>query len=178
MNTEKLTVLLERAKDIDILPVCQDESSLAEQLMQTLTELSKAVECHRKQRHANIELFMQKIKLGYDKAYRDYIGYTVEDSLAGIVIVCLAINNNFEVDIASGYKIRKNMQLAYPSADKSFADNAWQFSKAIIGGPTIKAAMFIKLLNIIHFVELWSKQLDIDIWRHVEIKLNYIARKP
>lgn len=151
------------------------DRTLSHHLMLIMNDVCEAADANARAEYALMQQFTDSTA-NFDKRYVDFVMNTVEERLAIIIIRCMHTANAMQVQIVDGYELADNLLIAFPDQHKSFVENAWQLSKCINGGPIIKRSMFMKLLNIIRFVELWSSMLHFDIWQYVELRLQYDER--
>lgn len=138
-------------------------------LMLVITELSEAVEADRVNLRANIPDYVNSISnttVSSDNTSRFhtlFIKDTVEDELADAVIRLL--------DLAGlrGYNVNRFLIKA-PVMDKLFAENIFKITTEICYFRwSMEERVNFAILNI----EELCKELQIDLWLHVELKLRY-----
>lgn len=133
-------------------------------LMLVLTELSEAIESDRKNRHANLEKFYQGI--AYGSVFETYIKDTVEDELADAIIRLLDLAGLREYTLP--YML---LSVSNLSDNNSFTENVFLICRNIIN---YKYSDVERINFAILSIEYLSKEiLKFDIWKHVELKLEY-----
>ena len=145
-------------------------------LMLVITELSEAVEADRKGKRA--QLGVEAYSGTFDpKGFELWVKDTVEDELADTVIrlLDLAGLRNAEITINNGF-IGDTKELIF--RDKSFPELVFWITRRIISlkiyVSRINNLVSIVLMSIIALCE----HLNIDLWHHVELKLQYNKTRP
>lgn len=135
-----------------------------------ITELCEAIQADRVKKRANIEKFnwFQERSSDPDKMFnadfKIYILSTVEDELADAVIRLLSF---------AGYKkksiVVKRSDIEYEKrfnkmSSKSFTEIVYQF---------IMLISEINGLNLIAYLFAFAEYLEIDLMKHIELKMKY-----
>lgn len=153
-------------------------------LMLTITELSEAVEAHRKGRIASvpdvIEDFPDKT---FILSFEAHIKDTVEDELADTAIRLLDIygyiivNNSETPDITE--RVMDNLLFArdFVGAPGEFTDWAFAIVRDISENTTAHATL-LKVYNSLCTLLCMVEYFDIDLERHVRLKMRYNATRP
>lgn len=157
-------------------------------LMLVITELSEAVEADRgnnRNRRANMDWFNKRIQTSrsykgldpsitkeraYEVIYNETIKGSIEEELADSVIRLLDLVG------LRGYKGLKDLLLvATVSEKKTFTENIFSICKDMIFYKYSEPERIsYALLNI----ERLCSMLNIDLWLHVDLKLEYNRVKP
>lgn len=148
----------------------------AHYLMLVITELSEAVEAHRKGKFADTNTYKRCIEdsenLGYDCmeyklcVFKHHIKDTLEDELADAIIRLLDLAGLrkyvFRDAILTSEIVKKEI---------TFTENIFEICKSLI---YYKYSMIERIYFSILNIEFLSKEImGIDIWEHVELKLWY-----
>lgn len=155
--------------------------------MLVLTEVSEAVEADRKCRHADIESYEDEIKYGADVYDRDtrspfekYIKDTVEDELADVCIrifdLCGTLGIEPEVPSADASSMEEFRNLF---GKDTFCERMYGLTCLLIEDfaddedfveDTLGSALF--------FIMCLCKDMEIDLERHIELKMRYNELRP
>jgi hypothetical protein len=158
-------------------------------LMLVITELSEAIEADRKDKRAKTKELTEHLKYQnakkedrwwiewYPHWYDTFIKGSIEEELADTVIrlLDLAGLRNAEITINNGF-IGDTKELIF--RDKSFPELVFWITRRIISlkiyVSRINNLVSIVLMSIIALCE----HLNIDLWHHVELKLQYNKTRP
>ncbi len=146
--------------------------------MLVITELAEAVDADRKGRRANIEEYNSLMK-GYTPSdspitfvhlFETHIKDTIEDELADAAI------RLFDLAGLRGYSPMKDALLcATVSKKKTFPENIFSICKDIAYYKYSESErVSYAILNIERLCEI----MNIDLWKHVELKLKYNSLRP
>lgn len=157
-------------------------------LMLVITELSEAVEADRSNNHnrrANIDWFNKRIKTSrsykgldpsitkeraYEVIYNETIKGSIEEELADSVIRLLDL-----VGLRGYTNLKDLLLVATVSEKKTFTENIFSICKDMIYYKYSEPERIsYALLNIERLCYL----LNIDLWLHVDLKLEYNRVKP
>lgn len=133
-------------------------------LMLVVTELSEAIEAHRKGRKSDISYYDEAVEKYDERAWFEYnIKDTMEDEFADAAIRILDLMGKHK------YRVITSPSIDYDS-DKMLTDNMFALTSLIIDSKrfTEEDANVI-LSTIIHF----SKKLEIDLDWHITAKMKY-----
>ena len=140
-------------------------------LMLVITELSEAVEADRKSKRSDNDYSVVELYRQYNifnSIFETLIKDTVEDELADAVIRLLDLAGLREVSfrcILPAFIIRKN---------DSFPENIYAICKRITKIDECK----YKVADILSNIEGLCKSMNIDLWYHIELKLQYNTTRP
>lgn len=155
-------------------------------LMLVITELSEAVEAHRKVKMANVHLFnafdtdneyeQKKHQNRWDRPSHDVFSFqscikdTVEDELADSVIRLLDLAGLRNISI---YEYNTERKSHYEIAKKHFPTKSFpELIFAVI--PTLLSEDIAKAVSLsILSIEWICEHLNIDLWQHVDLKFQY-----
>lgn len=138
-------------------------------LMLIVTELSEAVEAHRRGKRANVNSFdfgINDVGSDFTAAFEHCIKNTIEDELADTVIRLLDLSGLREIGITSD-KFNKTF-------NGSFPENIYEILRSFVR----PNGLGIKISVLIRDVEDLCNQMNIDLWMHVNLKLLYNQIKP
>lgn len=141
-------------------------------LMLVVTELSEAVEAHRKGKKAHIESFdfgINDVGADFIEAFEHCIKDTIEDELADTVIRLLDLAGLREYTI-QGFLLEPVFTI-----DRTFPENIFRITTEIV---YYKWSIQERICFAIFNIESFCKQLSIDLWMHVNLKLLYNQAKP
>lgn len=149
-------------------------------LMLVITEISEAVEAHRRCMYANIEDYKLRLKETTDNfdesGFKWYIKDSIADELADVAIRLLDLSGAKEIEIKP-----YECFFTEESKEKSFTENALyltylvQCCSHIPNGKTDGWNYSVAL----GFLVGWCKHLSIDLEWHIEQKMKYNAlREP
>jgi len=152
-----------------------DAPNDGEKLMLIISELSEALEAHRNGKFAQMIHFEESVYLDPEREseyFRLHIKDSFEDELADVVIRILDFSG------AKEYSLPKLKDFDV-SHDKVKADNVgaifWSATKCIVaqdGSPGWWAYEIVQGLSI------YASAMNIDLWKHIELKLKYNASRP
>ncbi len=139
-----------------------------------ISEVGEAVEADRKSYspNGNLKGFDILIDAGhpFGDVYRDYVKGTVGEEFADIVIRLLDMAYEIHGEKMSwwGY---------YPCGarfckDKSFSENVTYFVKDVLNYGTMN------IVDSIYYIFEWAEYLEIDLVRHIELKMKYNTLRP
>lgn len=158
-------------------------------LMLVITELSEAVEADRKEKRADFKEFENReliyhnelsniIPNGFAYSFEWAIKDTLEDELADAVIrlLDLAGLRGFDEPLIYSKKDQKeHFTIAYKNySDKSFSELIYATVATLFSCKT----EFTKIKQCLLSIEWICEHLSIDLWQHVELKLQYNATRP
>lgn len=138
-------------------------------LMLVITELSEAVEAHRKDKRANVESFdfgINDVGADFIEAFEYCIKDTIEDELADTVIRLL--------DLAGLREIRITTDVHNKTYIGTFPENIYDILRTF----TRPNGLGIKISVLIRDIEDLCIQMEIDLWMHVNLKLLYNQTRP
>lgn len=152
-----------------------EEHSEEHLLCLIVSELMEAVEADRKGRKAHLQHFEQSIASVYEKDFGEqypkifdtFIKDTVEDEIADAVIRLLDMAG------AKKYTLTKFPFMPHISKRASFPENIWSILKELVCLQSVERVCCV-LLEI----ELLCRNLSIDLWLHVKLKLRYNSLRP
>ena len=146
-------------------------------LMLVITELSEAIEADRKGKRADLQKYRELIlntitpsPLAFTTLFELYIKDTVEDELADTVIRVLDLAGYRNISTLTTSVLAWYQKGFYDS----FCENIYYLIKAFIKSHDLG----IIAPEVIRGVEDLCKQMNIDIWYHVALKLEYNKTRP
>ena len=151
-----------------------DAPNDGEKLMLIISELSEALEAHRRGRfsRADFEKLDGLPDEGYQEIFRLCVKDSFEDELADVVIRILDFCG------AKGYSLPKLKDFE-TNHDVAKAENVgalfWEATKCIVaqdGNPGAWAYEIVQVLSI------YASAMNIDLWKHIELKFKYNAFRP
>lgn len=153
----------------------EEEHSENHLLCLVASELMEAVEADRKGRKAQMQHFEECIASisekdfneQYPKIFDTYIKNTVEDEMADAVIRLLDMAGTRK------YTLTKFPFIPHISKEKPFTENIWAILKELVCLQSVER-VYCVLLEI----ELLCRNLSIDLWFHVKLKLRYNSLRP
>lgn len=159
----------------------EEKHSPEHMLCLVISELMEAVEADRKGRKADVEyvetLTKQTSKSLFDVLFKNGVKDSVEDELADAVIRLLDTAGALGVRIK---EIEKENNLDYYATIGFFEDHLFTervihiIDKYFNSINTIEWALALMIFNI----EILCEVMDIDLWKHVELKLKYNSLRP
>ncbi len=152
--------------------------------MLVVTELAEAVDADRKGKHADLDAWKERLEHakaegGEVTLFKTYVKDTVEDELADTVIRCLDM-------LESGYCMSEWKEGIY---DKMFFGH-WELPDVKCPLPVwafrcldnfTKADVYTlasRAVRLVKAVEKYAAAHDIDLERHVLIKMEYNEKRP
>lgn len=145
-------------------------------LMLVITELSEAVEADRKGKRADMQLYNTGIKkhnwLTETAIFEGTIKDSLEDELADAVIrlLDLAGLRGIDIDVNEVYASLS----CDCSSEETFADSIYHISRTVVMRLDPNDERLEGIINLsIAEIEGLCEHLSIDLWRHVELKLQY-----
>lgn len=152
------------------------EESIEHYFMLVVTELSEAVEAHRKERWANREAYQQRMSSNLDnldkrQGFEMYIKDTVEDELGDAYIRLLDIMAGKGYQICdANIEISKNLRIEHPvTPAESFTEVIFNICKLV---------MHFNDALALSQIEYVAHTLHIDIFWHIREKMKYNASRP
>jgi len=151
-----------------------ESSNDGEKLMLIISELSEALEAHRSGRFARAH-FKKLDGLpdeGYQEIFRLCVKDTFEDELADVVIrildFCGAMGVNVVVDeVPTGYRVD----------ERNIGELFFAVTKVIVNGNSF-GDYGGSLCCVIETLLALSAHMNIDLWKHIELKFKYNASRP
>lgn len=135
-----------------------------------VSELMEVIEADRKGRQSNLISFDRCINGSdeneqtgqYMKIFDIFIKDTVADELADAVIRLLDLAG------CKNYKIIVTPVIKIVAETKSLTENIWAIITKLVSSD-VNGLIY----NVIYQIETLSAYLNIDIWKHIDIKLKY-----
>ena len=150
-----------------------------------ISELMEAVEADRKNRKADLktfEEFMGGVKdkhydIMYAKCFKEFIKDAVEDELADAVIRLLDTAGALEMRLE---KIDKDNNFDYLATKDGFKKHSFTENVFHIVDRYFRSSENVnyRLSRMIFHIEILCEVLNIDLWKHVELKLKYNSLRP
>jgi NTP pyrophosphatase (non-canonical NTP hydrolase) len=152
----------------------ETEHSDAHWLMLIVSEMAEAVDADRKNRKAYIDAFERLYsgsdsKFGYEKCIKG----SVEEELADIVIRCLDLAGNMNIDIDSCSLFSS----CYVNSSLSLAENIFAIS-TIIYEPKFSVSLHDKINRVIASTFCLAELFGVDLLWHIEQKMKYNELRP
>ena len=131
-----------------------------------ISELMEAVEADRNGRRADMDNFNRQYDYDWSENYNDYIKGSIDEELADAVIRLL--------DTAGALGVDANLFNTNLSVfGNSFTEKIYD----IVSGIAVNKAN-ISIPYGIGRIEKLCSSLNIDLWKHVELKLKYNSLRP
>ena len=166
--------------------------SIRHLLMLVLTEVSEAVEADRKNLHADIESYYEEVMYGadiYDKDLRSpfekFVKSTLEDELADVCIRIFDICGTFGIEpfIKEGEEMEEAFRDLYSS--DSFCERMYELSCLLTNDIDFDNldgddddSVVCCLGCALSFIYYLCKDMEIDLERHIELKMRYNELRP
>ena len=156
----------------------EGERSIAERLALIHSEVSEALEADRVGRDAgdlDAENGVLIETLGWKEWFESYIKDTFEDELADVVIRCLDLCGHLGIDVDKniGSPIPYDTKCTIPEHLFFISrkiSNAWCSDSIPVGANN---QVKYNLCGTIYHIILLSKDMSIDIEKHIELKMKY-----
>lgn len=146
-------------------------------LMLVITELSEAVEAHRKGKHADIKNYADSAQTTFN--FEHYIKDTLEDELADAYIRLLDLAQGFgydlEVDDISDLCYDEGV---YAYKQMSFTEAVFNLSRGITYHSIRSGELKKKLPFVLSDIEAIAEVHNIPISWHIEEKMKYNETRP
>lgn len=142
-------------------------------LMLIITEISEAVEAHRKGKIADIrkaELLLNDESLNTAE-FELFVKDTLQDEIADIAIRLLSFSGRL------GIRFNEIRPCRYVRSFENyqFTENAL----ALVKGLLVTHISIIKRVQFgLHFVQLWADSLNINLEKHIKYKMMYNKNRP
>ena len=163
----------------------ETEHSDAHWMMLIVTEISEAVDADRKGKHADILKFKREFSFNkyftsepirFKNAFEKCIKGSVEEELADIVIRCLDLAGNMNIDIDSCSLFSS----CYVNSSLSFTENIFAIS-TIIYEPKFGVqgvSLHDKINRVIASTFCLAELFGVDLLWHIEQKMKYNELRP
>jgi len=156
----------------------EGDRSIAECLALIHSEVSDALECDRNNKHSgdlDAEYGMIIEFLCWELWFESYIKDTFEDELADVVIRCLDLCGNLGIDVDKNVGNQITYKTEWGIPEHLFfisrkISNAWCSDGIPIGANN---QVKYNLCGAIYHIMLLSKDMNIDIEKHIELKMKY-----
>lgn len=147
-------------------------------LMLAITELSEAVEAHRKERWANREAYQQRMSSNLDnldkrQGFEMYIKDTVEDELADAYIRLLDLVAAREGWLQGNYI---DEALAWATDNKKLPVGT--FTEQVYNIVVCMSCAEVVVESALTLIEYVAHHNDIDLFWHIREKMKYNASRP
>lgn len=144
-----------------------------------ISELMEAVEADRKGRKADFENFNKQYEYSFKDNFDEYIKDTVEDELADAVIRLLDTAGELELKLNQDdiNELAKDFDEEKALAMK-FTECIYVIVFAIVDTPYDHGSSTQSIRDGLALIIGYCNALNIDLWKHVELKLNYNSLRP
>ena len=152
------------------------EYSDAHWVMLIMTEISEAVNADRIGQYALVEEFNRTLKVtdfGFKNTFERCIKESVEDELADVVIRCLDLAGNMNIDIDSCSLFSS----CHVNSSLSLAENIFAIS-TIIYEPKFSVSLHDKINRVIASTFCLAELFGVDLLWHIEQKMKYNEMRP
>ena len=151
-------------------------------LMLIVSEMAEAVDADRKGKKANILKFKREFSFNkyftsepirFKNAFEKCIKESVEDELADVIIRCLDLAGNMNIDIDSCSLFSS----CHVNSSLSLAENIFAIS-TIIYEPKFSVSLHDKINRVIASTFCLAELLNVDMVWHIEQKMKYNEMRP
>jgi NTP pyrophosphatase (non-canonical NTP hydrolase) len=143
-----------------------------------LSELNEALDAHRKGKFADLEHYKTVVSTNKDFSdnnFKCYIKDTLQDELADVLIRCF--------DFCGGFNFQLNENFILWGSNDIIFKNTNNIGEKILRINYISTKYYyevsetLAIASIIDYVMYLCKELNIDIEKHIELKLQYNATR-
>ncbi len=140
-------------------------------LMLIVTELSEAVEADRKNKRADLDAFEKNLindetlPISFTFNFEIYIKDSIEDELADTVIRLLDLSGLRKYLLSDAILLQATV-----AKNKSFPENIFAICKDLV---CYRYSETERILYALLNIERLCNMLEIDLWKHVKLKMNY-----
>lgn len=160
------------------------ERSIPECFALIHSEVSEALEADRKEKHASLSEYYNDIYYEgfyFEGSFFINIKDTFEDELADIVIRCLDLCGKYEIDIDDYFDRNIDSVIECPKTKENIPGQLcsihYLISRAYTNRVTPVKAIE-QLVDVIDHVNTLARSLDIDLLKHVELKMQFNKTRP
>ena len=153
-------------------------------LMLVITEISEAVEADRKGKRAQVAMFNkecnspqpeERVNAHWQFCFEQFIKDTVEDEFADICIRLYDYAGLIGARITKAPAKDAFVQWLEAFGELSFTQLAFILCRMITTTTENKS---VKIARALSFVRCWAKHWNVDLQRHIELKMRYNAERP
>ena len=142
-------------------------------LMLIITEISEAVEAHRKGKIADMrkaDIILKDGSLNITE-FEICVKNTLQDEMADIAIRLLSFSGKF------GIKFNEIRPCKYVRSFENyqFTENALALVKGLL---TTHISIIKRVQFGLHFVQLWAKDMNFNLEKHIKYKMLYNKTRP
>ena len=138
-------------------------------LMLVVSEIGEAVEADRKDRKAPSRMCMGG-KINTNE-YELFVKDTLQDELADTAIRLLDLAGRHAID----FELMNPCRYVRTFENYTFAENAF----ALVKGLSTAHISAIKRIQFgLHYLQMWCRQLNINLEQHIDYKMKYNAARP
>lgn len=158
----KIQDIINKASELSKSQGWNEIEDIRRTAMLVITELSEAVQAHRKSHYADIVSYVKTQSSASD--FETYIKDSVEDELADVVIrVCSFLGQKSFITTDDTWDEDLFDLWSKSFEEQSFASNALSLTETVIKGFS-EAVDYSTLVRLVQLVNIWSVQSVIKSW--------------